>query len=98
MSVTNRRQFLSDNFSAGTAFAEGAALGSLGARVSRGDSAARTTALTEGIDETTGLPLLRLPEGFRYRSFGWTGEWLFINIQTPGITFAITGPWEETLA
>ena len=25
-------------------------------------------------DETTGLPLLQLPEGFRYRSFGWTGE------------------------
>ncbi len=25
-------------------------------------------------DETTGLALLRLPEGFRYRSFGWAGE------------------------
>ena len=25
-------------------------------------------------DETTGLPLLQLPAGFRYRSFGWTGE------------------------
>lgn len=25
-------------------------------------------------DDTTGMPLLRLPEGFRYRSFGWTGE------------------------
>lgn len=25
-------------------------------------------------DEATGLTLLRLPEGFRYRSFGWTGE------------------------
>ncbi len=22
-------------------------------------------------------------------------EWLFVNIQTPGITFAITGPWEN---
>ena len=21
------------------------------------------------------------------------GEWMFVNIQTPGITFAITGPW-----
>jgi secreted PhoX family phosphatase len=21
------------------------------------------------------------------------GHWLFVNIQTPGITFAITGPW-----
>lgn len=25
-------------------------------------------------DATTGLPLLRLPPGFRYRSFGWTGD------------------------
>ena len=23
------------------------------------------------------------------------GAWLFVNIQTPGITFAITGPWAE---
>ncbi|MQA97468.1 MAG: DUF839 domain-containing protein [Streptosporangiales bacterium] len=23
------------------------------------------------------------------------GDWLFVNIQSPGITFAITGPWEN---
>jgi secreted PhoX family phosphatase len=23
------------------------------------------------------------------------GNWLFANIQTPGITFAITGPWQK---
>ena len=23
------------------------------------------------------------------------GDWLFVNIQTPGVTFAITGPWER---
>jgi uncharacterized protein len=23
------------------------------------------------------------------------GQWLFVNMQTPGITFAITGPWRE---
>ena len=27
--------------------------------------------------------------------FSPDGNWLFANIQTPGITFAITGPWEE---
>ncbi len=27
--------------------------------------------------------------------FDSTGKWLFANIQTPGITFAITGPWEN---
>jgi len=37
-----------------------------------------------------------------YRSMEWAGScfspdgrWLFVNIQTPGITFAITGPWAE---
>ncbi len=27
--------------------------------------------------------------------FDRRGEWLFVNIQTPGITFAITGPWKD---
>jgi secreted PhoX family phosphatase len=26
-------------------------------------------------------------------TFDRSGEWLFVNIQTPGVTFAITGPW-----
>jgi uncharacterized protein len=30
-------------------------------------------------------------------SFDPTGRWLFANIQTPGMTFAITGPWEKGL-
>jgi secreted PhoX family phosphatase len=28
-------------------------------------------------------------------TFSPCGRWMFANIQTPGITFAITGPWEE---
>lgn len=35
-------------------------------------------------DETTGLPLLMLPEGFRYVSFGWTGDPLEDGRLTPG--------------
>lgn len=35
-------------------------------------------------DETTGLPLLMLPEGFRYRSFGWVGEPLANGGVAPG--------------
>ena len=27
--------------------------------------------------------------------FSPDGEWLFVNIQTPGVTFAITGPWDK---
>lgn len=34
-------------------------------------------------DETTGLSLLSLPEGFRYRSFGWTGETMADGFPTP---------------
>jgi hypothetical protein len=26
-------------------------------------------------------------------TFDASGQWLFVNIQTPGVTFAITGPW-----
>ncbi len=37
-----------------------------------------------------------------YRSSEWAGatfhdRWLFVNLQTPGVTFAITGPWNEGL-
>ncbi|MEW6268535.1 MAG: alkaline phosphatase PhoX [Thermodesulfobacteriota bacterium] len=35
-------------------------------------------------DDTTGLPLLRLPAGFTYRSFGWTGDPLADGAPTPG--------------
>jgi uncharacterized protein len=28
-------------------------------------------------------------------TFSPDGKWLFVNIQSPGITFAITGPWES---
>ena len=34
-------------------------------------------------DEATGLPLLQLPEEFRYRSFGWTGDALDSGARTP---------------
>ena len=37
-----------------------------------------------------------------YRQSEWAGacyspdgKWLFVNIQTPGVTFAITGPWSR---
>ncbi len=44
----------------------------------RRDGVARDAAgygpLRPAADDTTGLPLLQLPEGFRYASFGWTGD------------------------
>jgi len=30
-------------------------------------------------------------------TFSPDGKWLFVNIQTPGVTFAITGPWADEL-
>jgi secreted PhoX family phosphatase len=37
-----------------------------------------------------------------YRGSEWcgacfdpAGEYLYVNIQTPGVTFAITGPWRQ---
>ena len=36
-------------------------------------------------DESTGLPLLMLPAGFRYVSFGWTGDPLANGTPTPGV-------------
>ena len=35
-------------------------------------------------DETTGLALLELPEGFRYSTYGWTGDPLDNGEFTPG--------------
>ena len=41
-------------------------------------------ALLPTADETTGLSLLMLPEGFRYLSFGWTGDQMSNGSPTPG--------------
>jgi hypothetical protein len=35
------------------------------------------------IDETTGLPLIQLPDGFRYLSYGWTGDLMSDGVRTP---------------
>jgi secreted PhoX family phosphatase len=35
------------------------------------------------LDETTGLPLLQLPDGFRYRTFAWTGDTLSDGVRCP---------------
>jgi secreted PhoX family phosphatase len=37
------------------------------------------------LDETTGLPLLQLPRGFRYMSYGWTGDMMSDGVATPSL-------------
>jgi secreted PhoX family phosphatase len=39
--------------------------------------------LVDAIDEATGLPLLKLPAGFRYVSFGWAGDVMSDGCTTP---------------
>jgi secreted PhoX family phosphatase len=40
--------------------------------------------LADVVDPNTGVPLLRLPEGFTYKSYGWTGDPMNGGIATPG--------------
>jgi len=40
--------------------------------------------LVEALDDATGLPLLKLPEGFRYVTFGWAGDVMADGRLTPG--------------
>lgn len=86
MSSLDRRSFLRSAAAAAAAVpfhnllarTEGLALG--GARDFR---TAGYGALVETLDETTGLPLLKLPEGFRYVTFGWAGDVMSDGQRTP---------------
>lgn len=85
MADTSRRQFLTTSLlSAG-----GISLGLLA--FARYRVAGKPPAFTEPLgalraveDQTTGLPLLRLPEGFRYRSLSWAGTRLHDGNTVPG--------------
>lgn len=71
MSVS-RRRFVQSSVAFG-------ALGAFGRRVAFGESPVSQVQhgfgpLQPATDETTGLDLVRLPEGFRYRTFGWSGD------------------------
>lgn len=54
------------------------------------EAAAHGTPINDGLgmlspvkDEATGLPLLKLPRGFRYVTFGWTGDRMTDGTLTP---------------
>jgi hypothetical protein len=56
--------------------------------------------LTPCVDKTTGLPLLALPPGFQYSSYGWTGDPLDGGKFTPGAhdgMAAFAGPQARVL-
>jgi uncharacterized protein len=47
------------------------------------------------LDETTGLPLLKLPDGFRYWSYSWTGDALSDGVVCPNLHdgMAVVDEW-----
>ena len=86
----NRRSFLKQAAGAAAAavpfhafIARTAAEGGQPRRLRRGQTAGYGP-LFPTVDQTTGLPLLALPEGFTYLSFGWTGDPLSNGAPTPG--------------
>jgi secreted PhoX family phosphatase len=65
---------------------------SVGSKVGRGHTSGYGP-LFDVKDETTGLPLLLLPKGFRYISFGWTGDPLASGLPTPGAHDGMAAFW-----
>ena len=91
----SRRKFLKGSFGlAGGVLAE--PLWGLMARSAFGDTIAPAASpygpLVPTADEATGLPLLELPEGFRYLSLGWTGDPLEGGLVDPATGRETTPP------
>ena len=83
--VLLRRQFLALNCRIATAASLGAlSCGNVTEPLGKARDKAGYGPLQLSKDETTGLPLLHLPAGFRYLSFGWTGDPLREGLRTPG--------------
>ena len=81
--MRNRRQFLSETFSSATGFGVAAALSALGGRFALGEIQKKQIDLVPVKDQTTGIPLIRLPEGFSYSTFGWTKDPMADGLPTP---------------
>lgn len=82
MPQTSRRKFLQSAATLSLA----ASFGSLLTRVASAGSNYRIPGygvLRPVADETTGIELLNLPDGFRYQSFGWTGDLMADGNPTP---------------
>lgn len=81
--MRSRREFLSETFSSVTGFGVAAALSSLGGRFSLGEISKTGPKLIPVKDQTTGIALIHLPEGFRYLSYGWSGDPMTDGLATP---------------
>jgi uncharacterized protein len=78
VSAMNRRSFLKSAAAAAAAVPFHALLARADVLAQSGNLRALRTPgygpLVDALDETTGLPLIKLPEGFRYLTFGWAGD------------------------
>jgi hypothetical protein len=85
VSRTSRRDFLAAGLLGAGAISLGLfAYARRGASVHGSDIAESMGRLRLVADETTGLPLLRLPEGFRYRTLSWAGSAMHDGHIVPG--------------
>lgn len=81
----SRRSFLHRTLGAAATGAMLTAFSEFTARTACGDGGGPGYGdLFSTIDQSTGLPLLKLPEGFTYQSFGWTFDLLRGRETTPG--------------
>ncbi len=86
----NRRGFIGGAIGAVAAATVASSLGTLGTRaaadpasIRRKPKASDYGPLSPVRDEATGLPLLLLPKGFEYLSYGWTGDPMANGAPTP---------------
>src|SRR5262245_19581717 len=86
----NRRGFLGGAIAAAAAGTVASSLGALGARAATDPTSIRRKPKASDYgplgpvrDEATGLPLLLLPAGFEYISYGWTGDPMATGAPTP---------------
>lgn len=85
MSDTSRRRFLAGSLAGAGAISIGLlAYGKLARPLPGADIPESMGPLRVTADENTGLPLLRLPEGFRYRTLSWAGSELHDGNTVPG--------------
>ena len=81
--MKSRREFLNETFSSVAGFGVAAAFSALSGRFALGESAMASRELIPIKDENTGIPLIRLPEGFRYETYGWTNDPMSDGLPTP---------------
>ena len=86
LTKTDRRTFLRRGaMGAGALWA--VSLQELAARRKRGGIALAIPSpygpISPKIDESTGLPLIMLPDGFRYWSLSWTGDMMSDGVRVP---------------